>query len=194
MRDAVVVSDEAREPAQLLLLEHAKCLPQDILHRLFLGEHGFPHGQGSAARTEHSVSRAHSAPAPWPAQAPQAPGCPATLALPPPSLGVPWEPRPGKQERAEMTFPVVAGILAGSLSSGCPGCGQGTTAGKHGGVEGPALETQRGVCCGCVRRKVSCPLPSHRRSPEGWHACQMMARSAAGCWPPPLAAGWPARG
>lgn len=41
-----------------------------------------------------------------------------------------------------MTFPVVAGILAGLLSSGCPGCGQGTTAGKHGGVEGPALETQ----------------------------------------------------
>lgn len=57
-----------------------------------------------------------------------------------------------------MTFPVVAGILAGLLSSGCPGCGQGTTAGKHGGVEGPALETQRGVCCGCVRRM--CPVAS----------------------------------
>lgn len=41
---------------------------------------------------------------------------------------------------------------------------------------------------------VSCSLPSPPRSPEGWHACQMMARSAAGCWPPPSAAGWPSRG
>lgn len=79
--DAGVLCAGAEHPAQLLVLELAEELPQDLLQGVGLGKHHFPHGQSSTAGPEHSVSRAALATTRCPGQRGRSQACPAALAI-----------------------------------------------------------------------------------------------------------------
>ena len=66
--DAGVLRSTAEHLAQPLVLEHPEQLRQDSPQSRRHGGHHLPHGQGSAAEPERSVSRAASATAPGPGQ------------------------------------------------------------------------------------------------------------------------------
>ena len=63
--DAGVLRSTAEHLAQPLVLEHAEQLRQDSPQSPRHRDHHLPHGQGSTADAERSVSRAASATAPY---------------------------------------------------------------------------------------------------------------------------------